>query len=136
MKKKLFLAGILFVLVTNSLFAQDEIEEYIFPPELVMKHQRALALSSDQKIAIKQEVGEAQKKFTDLQWDMQDEMQTFLSLIEMEKVDEPKAVAQLEKVMKIESQIKRTHLTLAIRIKNLLSSDQQAKLQDLKKKSQ
>ncbi len=136
MKKKLFLAGILFVLVTNSLFAQDEIEEYIFPPELVMKHQKALALSSDQKNAIKQEVGEAQKKFTDLQWDMQDEMQTFLSLIEMEKVDEPKAVAQLEKVMKIESQIKRTHLTLAIRIKNLLSSDQQAKLQDLKKKSQ
>lgn len=136
MKTKLFLTGILLVLVTKSLFGQDEIEKYIFPPELVMKHQKALALSSAQKNSIKQEVGNAQKKFIDLQWDMQDEMETFLSLMDMEKVDEPKAVAQLEKILNLESEIKRTHLTLAIRIKNLLTSNQQAKLQDLKKKLQ
>ncbi len=140
MKVKIYAFSILLLLLGTTLAAQepeqDPFEKLMFPPELVMQHQKAISLSLDQRNAIKQEIGEAQKTFTGLQWDMQDEMETFLSLLEMEKVDEQKAVAQLEKVLKLESEIKRTHLTLAIRIKNFLTAEQQTKLQELKKKLQ
>jgi len=140
MKVKIYAFSILLLLLGTTLAAQepeqDPVKKLMFPPELVMQHQKAISLSLDQRNAIKQEIGEAQKTFTGLQWDMQDEMETFLSLLEMEKVDEQKAVAQLEKVLKLESEIKRTHLTLAIRIKNFLTAEQQTKLQGLKKKLQ
>lgn len=139
MKSKFFVLYFFLVLVGKPLIAQeppqDPIDEHIFPPELVMQNQKAISLSSDQKGALKKEIRAAQRKFTDLQWDIEDEMETFLSLLSQEKVDEPKAIAQLEKILRIESEIKRTHLTLAIRIKNLLSPEQQTKLQEIRKKS-
>jgi len=111
---------------------KDPIEEHIFPPELVMQNQRALALSDAQKKTIRNEIRTAQSKFTDLQWELEDEMEIFATILGKEKIDEKAALDQFEKVMSAEANMKRTHLSLAIRIKNALTPEQQAKLQKLK----
>jgi len=65
MKVKIHAFFILLLLIGTTLAAQepeqDPFEKLMFPPELVMQHQKAISLSLDQRNAIKQEVGEAQK---------------------------------------------------------------------------
>jgi hypothetical protein len=48
-------------------------------------------------------------------------------------VNEQLALSQLDKILDGEREIKRAHMELAIRIKNKLTPDQQAKLQSMKK---
>jgi Spy/CpxP family protein refolding chaperone len=105
---------------------------HTFPPELVMQNQQAIGLSEEQRDAIKAEIQRARTLFTDLEWDLQNEMEAFNSLISQDKVNEEKALAVLEKVLTHETKIKKTHLTLAIRIKNLLSAEQQAQLREIR----
>jgi len=108
----------------------DPIEANTFPPELVMQNQQAIGLSEDQREAIKREIGEAQARFTGFEWDLRNEMETFGALIRPDRVDEQKALSVLERVLTLERKIKETHLTLAIRIKNLLTPEQQARLRE------
>jgi len=111
----------------------DPMEGHLFPPELIMKHQQALALTTEQRELVKAEVQNAQKRFSDLQWDMQSETEAMLSLVRNNRIDEQNVMTQLDKVLNIEREIKRTQLTLVIRIKNTLTPDQQARLKELRK---
>ena len=111
----------------------DPIAENLFPPEMVMNHRKALALSEEQKNAIKDETMKASARFSELQWQMQDEMETMVELTKATNVDEQRVLAQLDKILAIEREVKRTQLTLAIRIKNKLTPDQQAKLSQVQR---
>jgi len=111
----------------------DPIAQNLFPPEMVMTHRKALALSEEQKTAIKDETMKASARFSELQWQMQDEMETMVELTKAATVDEQRVLAQLDKILAIEKEVKRTQLTLAIRIKNKLTSDQQTKLHQIQR---
>jgi Spy/CpxP family protein refolding chaperone len=109
----------------------DPIAGNLFPPECVMQHRRELGLTDEQKAAIRDETLKASTRFTELQWQMQDEMETMATLMKSSPVDEQRALAQLDKVLNIEREVKRTQLGLSIRIRNKLTSEQQTKLQEL-----
>ena len=110
----------------------DPIAGNLFPPELVMQHRRELGLTDAQRAAIRDEALKASTRFTELQWQMQDEMEEMAALMKSDNVNEQQALAQLDKVLNIEREVKRTQLGLAIRIKNKLTSEQQMKLQELR----
>ncbi len=54
---------------------QDPIGQSFFAPELVIQHQEAIGLGAEQKEYFKSEIRQAQLKFTELQWKLQDEME-------------------------------------------------------------
>jgi Spy/CpxP family protein refolding chaperone len=112
----------------------DPLKDYVFPPEIVMQNQQAIGLSDDQKAYLKTELRQAQVKFTELQWKLQDEMERFVALLKPAKVDEQQALAQLEKVLAAERDVKHTQMSLLIRIKDHLTPDQQSKLQEIQRK--
>ncbi len=56
-----------------------------------------------------------------------------MRLLDGPRVDEAAALAVASRVMELESQIKRRHLELAIRLKNLLDESQQTRLAELRK---
>ena len=114
---------------------QDPIGQNFFAPELVLQHQEAIGLNSEQKESLKSEIRQAQLKFTELQWKLQDEMEKLVTLITPSHVDQQQVLAQLEKVLAAEREIKREQVTLLLRIKNKLTPEQQAKLADLRTKS-
>ena len=114
---------------------QDPIGQSFFAPELVIQHQEAIGLSPEQKDYFKTEIRAAQLKFTELQWKLQDEMEKLVALIKQPRVDEQQVLAQLEKVLAAEREIKRQQVTLLVRIKNKLTPDQQGKLSELRTKS-
>ena len=113
---------------------QDPIGQSFFAPELVLQHQEAIGLSGEQKDYLKSEIRQAQLKFTEYQWKLQDEMEKLLTLAKQPRVDEQQVLAQLEKLLAAEREIKREQVTLLVRIKNKLTPEQQAKLLDLRTK--
>ena len=140
-KSGLLILTVLVFLAGTSLSAQprpmrppvDPLGENLFPPELVMQHQQALELSEEQRNLIKGEIQNAQARFTELQWQLQNEMETMGSLVKQGRVDEQRTLAQLDKIVGLEREIKRAQLTLLIRVKNSLTPEQQAKLQTLRR---
>lgn len=110
----------------------DPIGENLFPPELVMQYQQAIGLSEEQRDLIKAEIQKAQARFTDLQWQLQSEVETMASLLRAPRADEQQTLAQLDKILGLEREIKRAQFTLVLRIKNSLSPEQQARLRELK----
>ena len=113
---------------------QDPIGQSFFAPELVIQHQEAIGLSAEQKDYLKTEIRQAQLKFTELQWKLQDEMEKLITLVKQPRVDEPQVLAQLERLLAAEREIKRAQVTLLVRIKNKLTAEQQGKLSELRSK--
>src|SRR6202166_3265815 len=113
---------------------QDPIGQSFFAPELVIQHQEAIGLSTEQKEYFKTEIRQAQLKFTELQWKLQDEMEKLVALIKQPRLDEQQVLAQLEKLLTGEREIKREQVTLLVRIKNKLTPEQQGKLAELRGK--
>lgn len=107
-----------------------------FPPELVIQNQQAIGLTDEQKTYFRTEIRDAQLKFTDLQWKLQDEMEKMVSLVKQPHVEEQQVLAQLDKVLTAEREMKRAQVALLVHIKNKLTPDQQAKLDDIRAKFQ
>lgn len=113
---------------------QDPMRELMFPPELVMRFQNDIQLKKEQKELIIATMEESQKKFNRLQWDLQAEMSALQKLLSEATVNETNVMAQLDKVLDQERQIKKAQMTLMIRTKNALTEEQRAKLNELKQK--
>jgi Spy/CpxP family protein refolding chaperone len=109
----------------------DPLARHLFPPERVMGHAQEIGLDDTQRTAIRKEVQKAQSKFLDLQFDIQTEMETMVRLVKENSVDEPKVLAQLDRVLSLEKEIKKTQISLLVRIKNILTPAQQAKLVEM-----
>ena len=69
----------------------------------------------------------------DFQFEMQPEAEKMTLLLQEKPVDEAKVLGQADRLMSLEREVKKTQLTLLVRIKNLLTPAQQAKLNDLQK---
>jgi Spy/CpxP family protein refolding chaperone len=112
--------------------SEDPISKYLIPPELVMAHAQEIALTDAQSASIKSEVRKTQTRFLDLQWDMQEETSRMTQLLQQTPVNEAKVLERADKIMSLEREIKRAHLTLLVRLKNLLTPAQIAKLKSLR----
>ena len=110
----------------------DPFEGHLFAPELIMKHQAAIGLSAEQRRGLIAEVTRAQADFLPAQMDLAEHAEELKRLVAAPRVDEAAALAVAGRLMELESQIKRRHLELAIRIKNLLDEDQQGRLAQLR----
>jgi Spy/CpxP family protein refolding chaperone len=113
--------------------ASDPIAQNLFPPELIMKHSSELGLDPQQRGAIKEAVQQAQSKFLDAQWEMQEETGKMVRLLQARPVDEKAVLAEVDRVLDLERQIKRTQISLLVRLKNLLTPTQQTRLAELRK---
>lgn len=59
-------------------------------------------------------------------------MEILASLLEQEPTDEAAVMEHLDEVLDAEREVKRTQLTLMIRIKNELNAEQRARLSELR----
>jgi Spy/CpxP family protein refolding chaperone len=136
--KRLFIA-ILFLSI--SAFAQqpppndDPIGRQLFPPEMVMGHQEELGLQEKQRAAIRSEVHKVQSRFVDLQWQLSEDTEKMASLLRGTPIDEAKVLEQADKVMAQEREVKKMQLSLLVRIRNLLTPEQIAKLQEIRRRT-
>lgn len=134
------LAGALLCLGLSSspLLAQDTgrtrdpISAQILPPDLILKHQKAIGLTDAQRRAITAEVKIVQGRLVDLQWDLKTAVDRLVELMEPARVEEAAAVTQLDRVLAIEREIKQAQLVASVRLKNQLTPEQQRQLKALR----
>jgi len=130
---------------TGSVFAQEgpegvppepeALRRLLIPPDLIMRHQTELQLTADQEQYIRAQVLEAQAKFTDLRWSLQRELDPLQEMIETPGTPEATIMAQLDKVLSLEGEMKRARLLMALRIKNKLNPEQIEKLKQFRRDS-
>jgi len=113
----------------------DPIAENLFPPDLVLSNQKAIGLDEAQRNFVRSEVLKAQTHFTELQFQLQDAMETLSGLLKENPVEEAQVLVQLDKVLNAEREVKRTQITLMVRIKNKLTAEQQSRLRQLRSES-
>jgi len=110
---------------------EDPLSRYLYAPEKVMGHAQEIGLDEAQRNGIRNEVHKAQGKFLDLQFDLQGEGEKLARLLQEKPVDETKVLAQVDRVLSLEKDVKRTQISLLVRIKNLLTPTQQARLSEI-----
>jgi Spy/CpxP family protein refolding chaperone len=110
----------------------DPLAKLLFPPELVLKHAQDLGLQPAQRTAIVNAIKEAQGDLLDLQLEMAERAQALVKLMDVPRVDEASALAQADKVLGLERDMKRKQLQLLVRIKNALTPEQQDRLRNFR----
>ena len=110
----------------------DPLADAMFPPDMIMQHQRELGLTDEQKTFMRTEINRATTRFNELQWQEQDLMEALHATMKAPQINEQQAMAQLDKVLDTEREIKRLHFGLNIAIKNKLTPEQQMKLQSMR----
>lgn len=125
----------LMLVAPPAAFAQEGVEkllgQHLFPPELVMQHQRSIELKPAQRTAITEAIQQVQAKVVELQWRIQEEAQKLSELVQATSPNEEAVLAQMDRVLATEREIKRAHMTLLVRIKKALTREQQAALRAL-----
>ena len=97
-----------------------------------MSHARQLNLTDEQKAFMRSEIQKSTASFQELQWKLQDQMELLHESMKSTSVNEQQALAQLDKVLEIEREIKRLHIGLAVRLKNRLTPEQQEQLNKMR----
>ena len=113
----------------------DPVAENLFPPELIMQNADAIGLTEEQQEKLQAELLKAHERFEEMQSKLQTQLEATGALLKKERIDEAAALAQFEKVLDQERELRRTHLALVLGLKNKLTAEQQAKLQEIKKRS-
>ena len=103
-----------------------------FPPELVMQHQSEIGLQDAQRSALSSAIQQAQAKFMDVQWKLSAEGEKMARLLQGTQVDETKVLEEVDRILALEREIKKTQISLMVRIKNTLTPAQQAKLAEIR----
>ncbi|MDQ3697348.1 MAG: periplasmic heavy metal sensor [Gemmatimonadota bacterium] len=110
----------------------DLFGRHLFPPELVMQNQQSIGLSPKQRTDMTQAIQEVQSRVVDVQWRMQEEAQKLAALLEKTSPNQTDVLAQVDRVLDVEREIKRAHMAMLVRIKNLLTAEQQTMLRSLR----
>ncbi len=111
----------------------DPLARYLFPPELIMANQDAIHLTDSQRNSLQQAMTDAQGKFIAMQFKMSSEVERLQTLLKSSSVDETQVLEQVDRVLAVERDVKRAQLSLMIRIKNMLSAQQQSRLNQLRR---
>jgi Spy/CpxP family protein refolding chaperone len=109
----------------------DPIRDALIPPEVVMSHQQELGLSDVQRATIESDVLIAQGHFIRWQTQLSAATAKLVDILRASKIDQSKALAQMDAVLDLERQVKHAQLTLMVEIKNELTPQQQATAHEL-----
>lgn len=117
----------------DSKTAADPFAGAFFPPELVFMARDRIALTQEQQEALRARMEKTQPRSDELRKKLERETAALAAVAKQNRVDEAALVAQLDKVLDTERELKHLHVGLLVALKNLLAPEQQAKLREIAK---
>lgn len=109
--------------------AEDPFDGRLLPLELIMKHRSEIGLSKSQRQQIRELVVGMQQAVAGKRWEMQSAYFELMEVLDEPQIDEDTAIALAEQAVDTENEIKLEQMRLLIRLRNLLTPDQVALLQ-------
>lgn len=125
---------LLLALATSPLAAERgrPFERSVFSPELLIANQRRIGLTAEQRRVFIREMQQTQSDLLPAQLEMSEASADLLELMEGPRIDEEAALEAARRVLVLEQRVKRRHMVLLIRIKNLLTEEQQRLLREIR----
>ena len=124
----------LLIAVPHGAFAEEKDEDpfdgRLFAPELIMAHRNAIGLTAEQNKAIGELVVGVQQAVAGRTWEMQSAYFELMEVLDQPPVDEERAIALAKQAVDTENEIKLEQMRLLIRLRNLLTPEQVAILQE------
>lgn len=117
----------------DSKKAADPFAGAYFPPELVLMARERIALTREQQDALRARLEKTQPRSDELRAKLERETAALAALAKQERIEETALLAQLDKVLDAEREVKHLHFGLLAGIKNLLTPEQQARLREIAK---
>ena len=111
----------------------EPIDDFLFPPDLIVRAQEEVKLTEAQRQHLREVTDKMEARVRELQETMRKENDAFVALVKPERVDPQATLAQLNKLLDAERDMKRAHVGFMLAIKNELTPEQQAKLAAFRK---
>ncbi|RYD35959.1 MAG: periplasmic heavy metal sensor [Verrucomicrobiaceae bacterium] len=111
----------------------DPFEGAFYPPELVLMARDRIALTQGQQDALRARMEKTRTGSDELRAKLERETAAMAALVKEERLDEAAVLAQLDKVLEVEREVKHLHIGELVAIRNLLTPEQQAKLRGISK---
>ena len=110
----------------------DAFAQALFDPQLVLRHAQTTGLTAAQRRTILDDLKTTQVALGPLQANMTEPALDLIELLNQSRIDESRVAAKMDQVLKIENEVKKQQASLLVRIKNVLTPDQQARLRELR----
>ncbi len=124
----LLLTTVLHPAVLRSEDARDPLSGAFFPPELIAQAREQIGFTEEQQSALRDQMQKLQARAEELKQKLEQENTALAKVAKQDKVDEAALLAQVDKVLDAERELKRLHISALVGIKNLLTPEQQTKL--------
>ena len=106
----------------------EPIDDFLFPPDLIVRAKEEVKLTDEQLKAFRDATDNVEPRFRELQERLKSENDAFIALVKPGRVDATAALAQLDKFLDAEREMKRAQIGFMLTVKNVLTPEQQAKL--------
>jgi Spy/CpxP family protein refolding chaperone len=110
----------------------DAFAQALFDPQLVLRHAQTIGLTAAQRRTILDDLRNTQVALGPLQANMTEPALDLVELLNQPRIDEGRVAAKMDQVLKIENEVKKQQATLLVRIKNVLTPEQQTRLRELR----
>ena len=127
------IAHLLITAIITLHASADPIADSLFPPDLLQRAHEEVVLTDEQRQSLREEGEKMGARFKELQERIQKETGALAALVKPERVDAPAALAQLDKLLDAEREVKRAQIGFLLAIKNQLTPEQQTKLAAFRK---
>jgi Spy/CpxP family protein refolding chaperone len=120
----------------HNVALESALADEFFAPELVRKYYEEIGLTEEQRSSLQAALAGVKGEYEALQAQQAAATDKVVALARQETIDEAKALAELDALMKIECDIKRMQAKMMILIRNTLTPVQRAQLRELRRGGQ
>ena len=108
---------------------EKALKQHLFRPDLIVKHSREIGLTREQRRQLIGIVRQLRGDIVDLELNVLEAGDDLIDIVSQAQVDVDKALQKVDEITRYEGQMKRKHLELWVRVKNLLTAEQIERLQ-------
>jgi Spy/CpxP family protein refolding chaperone len=136
MKKNAFFALLTVLLPVSAMLAADRppadpLGSAFFPPEAIMQAHERIGMGQEQLEAFRARIEKTQTSSEPLRQRLERETAALVALAKQEHVNEAALLAQLDKLLDAEREVKHLQIGMLAAIKNLLTPEQQVRLREI-----
>ena len=110
---------------------QDPFKGKLFAPNVILENQEELGLTKHQFTEIRATVVEVQGNVAEFEWDMREAYLKLMAELDKSPVSEDRVLEHAEVALLAENQVKKHHMAMLVRLKNLLTAEQIAYLESI-----
>lgn len=112
---------------------EDVFKGKLFAPNVILENQAELSLSKQQFTEIRKAVVEVQANVAEYEWDVGEAYRNIMAELDKTPIDEATVLEHVAAALRAENEVKKLQVAMLVRLKNLLTEDQIAYLESVRK---